>query len=80
MYLFYVTHNYCPDGSDGAMEVTNVKSMLKLRELASSFLGKRYGRVYCMTRWTQEMCQLTSDCFTAYIMTHGQLVAKNEDE
>lgn len=79
MWLFYEYGNYIPMGSDGEMKVpSNVKSMLKLRELAKNFLGNRAGRVYCMRVWTQEMCELPPLQFCAYIITHGQLVAENK--
>ena len=76
MWLFYEYGNYIPMGSDGEWKLpSDVKSMKKLREMATNFLGHRPGRVYCMRAWTQEMCELTPDNFVAYIMRHGQLLA-----
>lgn len=80
MWLFYVEHNYCPCGSDGAMMVPkNIKSARGVQKQAELFLGKRYGRVYMMPSWTQEMCEMAPDRFTCYIMRNGKLLAKNED-
>ena len=56
-----------------------IKSMKGLQKQAELFLGKRYGRVYLMTEWTQEMCEMAPDRFTCYIMRNGKLLAKNED-
>lgn len=79
MWLFYVYANYIPCGSDGEMKVpSNIKSMLSLRNLAANFLGKRPGRVYCMTHWTQEMCEMSPSNFVVYVMRHGQIVADSE--
>jgi len=76
MYLFYaMTNGYIPYGNDGMMKVpSTIRSHKKIRELATSWLGNRSGRVYLMASWTQPMSELTSFAFEEYIAKHGEVV------
>ena len=76
MYLFYAMNNgYIPMGNDGQMILPPRTSWGKAKEIAKQWLGKRAGRVYLMTRWTQEMCEMGPTAFNEYIARHGELVA-----
>ena len=77
MYMFYADRTgWIPMGNDGQLKVpSSVRSERKLRELATSFLGKRAGRVYLMTSWTQAMCELGPRAFEEYIARNGRVVA-----
>ena len=76
MYLFYAYRNgYIPMGNDGELVVPkSIRSRRALMKLAVSFLGKRAGRVYLMTRWTQEMSELGPRAFEEYIAKHGEVL------
>ena len=77
MYMFYADRTgWIPMGNDGQIKVpSSVKSERKLRELATSFLGKRAGRVYIMASWTQAMSELGPRAFEEYIARNGRVVA-----
>jgi len=76
MYLFYADRSgWIPMGNDGMMKVpSSVRSNKKLVELAVSWLGKRTGRIYLMTSWTQQMSELGPRAFEEYIAKHGKVV------
>jgi len=77
MYMFYADNTgWIPMGNDGQLKVpSSVRSEHKLRELATSFLGGRTGRVYLMASWTQQMCELGPRAFEEYIARNGRVVA-----
>lgn len=77
MYLFYaMTNGYIPMGNDGQLIVPkSIRSRRALEKLAKSWLGNRAGRVYLMTSWTQQMCELGPRAFEEYIMKHGEVIA-----
>lgn len=77
MYLFYAMNNgYIPMGNDGQLVVPRtIKTEKGLRKLATSWLGKRAGRVYLMREWTQKMCELGPRAFEEYIMKNGTVIA-----
>lgn len=76
MYLFYAYRNgYIPMGNDGQLVVPkSIKSRRALLKLATSWLGNRAGRVYLMTSWTQQMCELGPRAFEEYIAQHGEVL------
>jgi hypothetical protein len=76
MYLFYADRlGWIPMGNDGMMKVpSSVRSNKKLIELATSWMGKRTGRIYLMTSWTQQMSELGPRAFEEYIAKHGKVV------
>ena len=76
MYLFYADRlGWIPMGNDGQLVVPkSIKSRRALLKLAISFLGKRAGRVYLMTSWTQQMSELSPRAFEEYIATHGEVL------
>jgi len=76
MYLFYsYTNGYIPLGNDGELVVPkSIRSRRALMKLAQSFLGNRAGRVYLMTSWTQQMCELGPRAFEEYIARHGEVL------
>ncbi len=77
MYLFYADRlGWIPMGNDGQLAVPKcVRSRRALQKLAESFLGNRAGRVYLMTSWTQQMCELGPRAFEEYIARNGKVVA-----
>ena len=77
MYMFYADcTGWIPMGNDGQLKVpSSVRSERKLRELATSFLGGRAGRVYLMASWTQAMSELGPRAFEEYIARNGRVVA-----
>ena len=79
MYLFYAERDgWIPMGNSGQLSVPkSIRSRRALLKLAESWLGKRAGRVYLMNSWTQQMCELGPWAFSAYIATHGEVVASN---
>lgn len=76
MYLFYADRTgWIPMGNDGQLIVPkSIKSRRALLKLAVNWLGKRAGRVYLMTSWTQQMCELGPRAFEEYIATHGEVL------
>lgn len=76
MYLFYADRTgWIPMGNDGQLIVPkSIKSRRALLKLATSWLGKRAGRVYLMTSWTQAMCELNPRAFEEYIAKHGEVL------
>ena len=76
MYLFYADRTgWIPMGNDGQLVVPkSIRSRRALLKLAESFLGNRTGRVYLMTSWTQQMCELGPRAFEEYITRHGKVV------
>ena len=76
MYLFYADRSgWIPMGNDGMMKVpSSIRSNKKLVELAVSWLGKRTGRIYLMTNWTQAMSELGPRAFEEYIAKYGKVV------
>ena len=76
MYLFYADRlGWIPMGNDGQLVVPKtIRSRRALMKLASSFIGKRAGRVYLMTSWTQKMCELGPRAFEEYIVHCGELL------
>ena len=74
MYLFYADRlGWIPMGNDGELIVPkSIRSRRALLKLATSWLGKRAGRVYLMTSWTQQMCELGPRAFEEYIAKHGE--------
>ena len=74
MYLFYADSlGWIPMVSSGEMVVPkSIRSRRALVKLAESFLGNRAGRVYLMTSWTQQMCELGPRAFEEYIAKHGE--------
>ena len=76
MYLFYADRlGWIPMGNDGQLVVPKtIRSRRALMKLASSFIGKRAGRVYLMTSWTQKMCELGPRAFEEYIARCGELL------
>ena len=78
MWLFYAEGTgYIPMGNDGQMKVPARTSARKQKELATRWLGKRHGRVYLMTSWTQQMSEYGPRAFEEYIMRNGKLIAYN---
>ena len=79
MYLFYADRlGWIPMGNDGQLVVPkSIRSRRALLKLAISFLDKRAGRVYLMTSWTQEMCELGPWSFAEYIQKHGERLVYN---
>lgn len=74
-YLFYIDENgYHPCGNDGT-SYAEVGCMSKLRKDAALFLNGRAGKVYAMTRYTQEMCEMDNAQLVAYVRKCGQLLA-----
>ncbi len=76
MYMFYADRlGWIPMGNDGQLVVPkSIKSRRALVKLAISFLGKRVGRVYLMTSWTQAMSELGPRAFEEYIAKHGEVL------
>ena len=76
MYLFYADHlGWIPMGNDGQLVVPkSIRSRRALLKLAESFLGKRAGRVYLMTSWTQAMSELGPYAFEEYIARNGEVL------
>jgi hypothetical protein len=76
MYLFYADRlGWIPMGNDGQLVVPkSIRSRRALLKLATSWLGKRAGRVYLMTSWTQQMSELGPRAFEEYIATHGEVL------
>lgn len=76
MYLFYADRlGWIPMGNDGQLVVPkSIKSRRALVKLATSFLGKRAGRMYLMTSWTQKMSELGPTAFCEYIARYGEVV------
>ena len=76
MWMFYADRlGWIPMGNDGQFKVPrSIKSDRGLRKLAENFIGKRTGRVYLMTSWTQEMSELGPRAFETYIATHGRVL------
>lgn len=79
MYLFYADRlGWIPMGNDGELVVPKcIRSRRALMKLATSFLGKRAGRVYLMTSWTQQMCELGPSAFCQYVARHGEVLVFN---
>ena len=78
-YLFYAdVFGWIPMGNDGEMVVPKcVRSRRALVKLAESWLGKRAGRIYYMTTWTQAMSELSPSRFEEYIAKHGELICRS---
>lgn len=78
-YLFYAdVFGWIPMGNDGQMVVPKcVRSRRALLKLAESWLGKRAGRIYYMTSWTQPMSELSPSRFEEYIAKHGELLYRS---
>lgn len=76
MWMFYADNTgYIPMGNDGQMKVpSSVRSRKQLEKLAASWLGKRRGRVYLMTSWTQQMSELGPSAFEMYIMRNAEVI------
>ena len=75
MWLFYAdVMGWIPMGNDGAMKIPARTGSRKLAQLATTFLGKRRGRIYLMTDWTQAMCELGPRAFEEYIARNGKLI------
>ena len=76
MYMFYADRlGWIPMGNDGMMKVpSSVRSNKKLVELAASWMGKRTGRIYLMTSWTQQMSELGPRAFEDYIAKNGRVI------
>ena len=78
-YLFYADVFGCiPMGNDGELAVPKcIRSRRALQKLAESWLGKRAGRIYYMTSWTQPMSELSPTRFNEYIENHGELLCRS---
>ena len=76
MYLFYADRTgWIPMGNDGQLVVPkSTRSRRALLKLANSFIGKRAGRVYLMTSWTQAMCELGPRAFEEYVARNGEVL------
>ena len=76
MYLFYADRTgWIPMGNDGQLVVQkSIRSRRALLKLANSFIGKRAGRIYLMTSWTQAMCELGPRAFEEYIARNGEVL------
>ena len=76
MWFFFIdVFGDCPAGNDGAVRPHIGKSEKVRREFAASWKGCRRGRVYGMSVWTQQMCELGPAAFARYIESHGKLYA-----
>ena len=76
MYLFYADRSgWIPMGNDGEIKVpSSIRSRKGLLKLAESWIGKRTGRIYLMTSWTQQMSELGPRAFEEYIMRNGEVL------
>ncbi len=76
MYMFYADRlGWIPMGNDGELVVPkSIRSRRAIMRLAESFIGKRAGRVYLMTSWTQAMSELGPRAFEEYIASHGEVL------
>lgn len=76
MYMFYAMRDgYIPMGNDGELVVPKtIKSERGLMKLATNWIGKRAGRVYLMSSWTQAMSELGPRAFEEYIARNGRVL------
>ena len=75
MYLFALKHGIIPAGNAGCTKVTGCGNKAALAAFAENWCrANKTDAVFCMSDYTQKMCEMSPQKLSAYVRTVGTLI------